>query len=119
MQKDSLLKVCRKDNKKMIIQQIIYLLAFFFIYSFLGWVLESVVKTVSQKKLVNSGFLYGPFCPIYGIGAIRNDTYIKFVPRKLRFNFYYKFFCILNMGIFCGVATREAFSRKILGLYIL
>ena len=43
---------------------------YFILYSFLGWCLESIYKTVLQKKIVNSGFLYGPFCPMYGIGAI-------------------------------------------------
>lgn len=43
---------------------------YFIIYSFLGWCLESVYKSILQKKIVNSGFLYGPFCPMYGIGAI-------------------------------------------------
>ena len=46
------------------------LITFFLIYSFLGWIIESVYKTICEKKLVNSGFLYGPFCPIYGIGAV-------------------------------------------------
>ena len=32
--------------------------------------MESILKTFLQKKFVNSGFLYGPFCPIYGCGAI-------------------------------------------------
>lgn len=50
--------------------KIIYILDFFLVYSFAGWVLESVYKTICTKKLVNSGFLYGPFCPIYGIGAL-------------------------------------------------
>ncbi len=49
---------------------IINILAYFLIYSFIGWILESVLKTILEKKFVNSGFLYGPFCPIYGIGAI-------------------------------------------------
>lgn len=52
------------------INKFIILLAYFVIYSFLGWVLESVYKTYLQKKLVNSGFIFGPFCPIYGFGAI-------------------------------------------------
>lgn len=43
---------------------------YFIIYSFLGWCLESIYKTIIFKKPVNSGFLYGPFCPIYGMGAI-------------------------------------------------
>ena len=43
---------------------------YFILYSFLGWCLESIYKSILQKKTVNSGFLYGPFCPMYGIGAI-------------------------------------------------
>jgi len=46
------------------------ILTYFIVYSFLGWVLESVFKSIMQRKIVNSGFLHGPFCPIYGVGAI-------------------------------------------------
>lgn len=45
-------------------------LMFFYIYCFLGWVWESAYVSVCQKKLVNRGFLKGPFLPIYGSGAI-------------------------------------------------
>ncbi len=40
------------------------------IYSCLGWACESIYVSVGRKKLINSGFLHGPFCPIYGFGAI-------------------------------------------------
>ena len=46
------------------------LLTYFIIYSFCGWAIESVYKSIFEKKLINSGFLHGPFCPIYGTGAI-------------------------------------------------
>ena len=42
----------------------------FIIYSFLGWVLETVHASVRDKKFVNRGFLAGCFCPIYGFGAV-------------------------------------------------
>ena len=42
----------------------------FFIYSFLGWCLEVACKLVSDHKFVNRGFLIGPYCPIYGHGAL-------------------------------------------------
>ena len=46
------------------------LITYFVVYSFLGWVFESTVRTICEKKLINTGFLIGPFCPIYGFGAI-------------------------------------------------
>ena len=47
-----------------------HLVAYFVIYSFLGWLLESIVRTICEKRMINTGFLIGPFCPIYGFGAI-------------------------------------------------
>lgn len=41
---------------------------YFFIYSFLGWLMESILNTLKQKTFINRGFLFGPYCPIYGIG---------------------------------------------------
>ncbi len=36
-----------------------------------GWILELIYRTLfSQKKLVNPGFLSGPYLPIYGFGFI-------------------------------------------------
>ncbi len=43
---------------------------YFIIYSFIGWVLETIYCSVLQKKFVYRGFLYGPICPIYGFGAL-------------------------------------------------
>ncbi len=42
----------------------------FIIYSFLGYIAEVLYCSYLQKKLVNRGFLFGPLCPIYGIGAL-------------------------------------------------
>lgn len=39
------------------------------IYGILGWVFESVYCTVVEGRWENRGFLYGPLCPIYGVGA--------------------------------------------------
>lgn len=46
------------------------IITYFIIYSFLGWILESTYKSILQKRIVNSGFLHGPICPIYGYGAM-------------------------------------------------
>jgi uncharacterized membrane protein len=41
----------------------------FYIYSILGWVWESIYMSFVEKKLLNRGFLYGPWIPLYGAGA--------------------------------------------------
>lgn len=43
---------------------------YFWIYSFLGWVVESTFCSINEHKLINRGFLSGPICPIYGFGAL-------------------------------------------------
>ena len=40
------------------------------IYSFFGWVYESILCSVTSGSLVNRGFLNGPVCPVYGFGAL-------------------------------------------------
>lgn len=42
----------------------------FLAYSFLGWLMEVIGKLITLKKFINRGFLIGPYCPIYGTGAI-------------------------------------------------
>lgn len=42
----------------------------FMTYSFFGWVMEVIVCYADQKKIINRGFLIGPFCPIYGVGSL-------------------------------------------------
>lgn len=43
----------------------------FFIYSFIGYIIEIIVATYKEKKLIiNRGFLIGPCLPIYGIGSL-------------------------------------------------
>ena len=42
----------------------------FWSYCFLGWVWESLLVSCEQRKWVNRGFLYGPWIPIYGFGAL-------------------------------------------------
>ena len=42
----------------------------FIIYAFLGWLWESIITSIPQRRFVNRGFLNGPYCPIYGAGAL-------------------------------------------------
>ncbi len=42
----------------------------FMIYSFIGWIYETILCSFLQKRFVYRGFLMGPYCPIYGCGAL-------------------------------------------------
>lgn len=43
---------------------------YFIIYSFLGWGMETCYCSIGQRRWVARGFLFGPICPIYGVGAL-------------------------------------------------
>lgn len=45
-------------------------LFFFYFYCFFGWCFESTWVSLRSKKIVNRGFMRGPFLPLYGTGAI-------------------------------------------------
>lgn len=45
-------------------------LFFFYFYCFFGWCFESTYVSICKRKLVNRGFMKGPFLPLYGSGAI-------------------------------------------------
>lgn len=54
----------------------IYFLVFF-IYSILGWLMEVIRIFIHNRKLVNRGFLIGPYCPIYGHGVLLMTFLLK------------------------------------------
>lgn len=42
----------------------------FFIFSFIGWVIEVLEGIINKRGFINRGFLVGPICPIYGISCL-------------------------------------------------
>lgn len=42
----------------------------FFVSSVLGWTMEVCCKLIEFRRFINRGFLIGPYCPIYGFGAV-------------------------------------------------
>lgn len=43
---------------------------YFMIYSVVGWIYETTLCSITDRRFVNRGFLNGPYCPIYGSGAL-------------------------------------------------
>ena len=52
----------------------------FIFYSMMGWIWESIYCTVKEKEWQDRGFLFGPVCPIYGVGAITVSLIFTYVP---------------------------------------
>lgn len=60
-------------------------LMYFFIYAFIGWVVEVSFHAVTVGKFINRGFLSGPYCPIYGFGAISVIYFLADIAEKNKF----------------------------------
>jgi uncharacterized membrane protein len=56
--------------------------------AFLGWILESTYRSIRERRLVNSGFLTGPFVPIYGFGALA-VAYFAWLLEQAHAGFYW------------------------------
>ncbi len=90
----------------------IYYFAMFMIYSFCGWIIEIIFIGITEKKIINRGFLLGPYLPIYGIGGILMTLILKFYIN-------YPFILLLNAIIigsiieyFTGYVMEKTFKAK-------
>ena len=62
-------------------------LFWFFAYCFIGWIWESTYRSFRLGRLVNSGFLVGPYIPIYGFGGLFYILLLHFTTRPLELFF--------------------------------
>ena len=93
-------------------QSISNLLSYFLIYSFCGWALETITKTVAQKKFVNSGFLFGPICPIYGIAAVVMLKLLNTFKGNYLLTFVMSFIIFTLWEYFVGWLLEKIFHTK-------
>lgn len=60
-----------------------HIISWFIIYSFFGWVWETSYVSLKEGEYINRGFINGPFCTIYGAGAISVYLILKPVEQNL------------------------------------
>lgn len=78
-----------KYKKSILHSQKYNIILYFFIFAFLGWVLESFFSLYALGHFTKRGFLYGPICPIYGYAAIMLITFLnKYKKNSLKLFFY-------------------------------
>ena len=87
-------------------------LYFLLIYSFLGWCIETTYSTIKNHKFTNRGFLYGPFCPMYGLCACLLVLFLNPIKDDSIF-FVFIFGVIISSSIeyFTGFALERCFKR--------
>lgn len=88
------------------------LIYFFAFYSFAGWCVEVLYYFKNEHKFVNRGFLYGPFCPIYGFGVVSLIIFLD----SYKNNIFKLFFlaCVLTsvLEYFTGYILEKTFKTK-------
>ncbi len=88
------------------------ILLYFIIYSFLGWIMESTFRTIKEKKIINTGFLKGPFCPIYGFGAIIMFLFLDQFENKPILLFFIAMIILTIWEYIVGVLLEKIFKTK-------
>lgn len=58
------------EEQKVLWQRLCYIFLIFIVGCLIGWLYEEIFYWVSEGALRNRGILYGPWLPIYGIGAL-------------------------------------------------
>ena len=91
---------------------LIEILTYFVIYSFLGWVMESIVRSIAEKKLINTGFLHGPYCPIYGVGALIMMFFLQQFENKIAILFIASILILTIWEYIVGVFLETVFKTK-------
>jgi len=82
-------------------------LLFFFTYSVLGWIRESLYVSTKEHQWINRGFLYGPWLPIYGFGAI----IILFLTLPVRKNLIWIFLLGMTGATVLEYVTGDVMER--------
>ena len=88
------------------------IIIYFITYSFLGWVMESIFRSISERKIINTGFLKGPFCPIYGVGAIIMLLFLKRFSDNLIVLFIVSVVVLTIWEYLVGVLLEKLFHTK-------
>ena len=72
------------ENKKgVILEEIKKYFIYFVLFSIIGWLYEVLLELfIYNNGFVNRGFLFGPYCPVYGFGAIIFILALKGLKKK-------------------------------------
>lgn len=86
---------------------------YFFIYSILGYFCEVVYCSFPARRFVNRGFLYGPYVPVYGFGAIAMVVFSETITRNPLAVFLSAMVVTSLIEYFTGTLLEKLFGVKL------
>ena len=85
----------------------------FFIYSFLGYIVESIFVSLMDKKVVwNRGFLVGPYIPIFGTGAMTMILTLQKYKDDIVALFIMSMVVCLTIEYLCSLVAEKIFKLR-------
>lgn len=84
----------------------------FIIYAFLGWLIEVAFHFYKGRRFVNRGFLWGPVCPIYGIGSIAMLGFLSPLKDNIFYLFLGGFFVATVLEYITGLILEKTFNAR-------
>lgn len=88
------------------------LLWFFLLYSFIGWAIGTSVAAVREHRFIDVGFLFGPYCPAYGFGAVAFAVFLPELKNHLFFLFLGGVILSSAITFSTGFVLEKIFHRK-------
>lgn len=85
---------------------------YFIIYSFFGYLIEVMVVSFERKKITNRGFLCGPICPVYGVGAILFNLFLSKYENDYIAIFLLGAIMAASVEYFTGWILEKVFKNK-------
>ena len=92
-----------------------HFIQWFILYSFMGWVVESIYMSFCNRKLTNRGFAFSPFCPIYAVGAL--SVYGMLRPLEGQYALSGGRGSCYDAGIYYGSAYAQSVWTGLVGLH--
>ena len=78
----------------------------FFTYSVVGWLWETIYCSIKDHQYAYRGFLFGPYCPVYGFAI----TTILITTYQVRDNLFLLFICGITRT--CGATCKGGLHPK-------
>jgi len=95
-------------------EKIVEFLFLFVLFSIAGWVVEFVYRSVRDRRVVNPGFLKGPYLILYGSSAVilaMSFEFLLTIPLHFRLILYFFFLTLFEFA--AGMVAERVYSIKL------